>query len=699
MEKDPRIQEIMSTLIQRGVAREYVVLENISSALESNYSNGSVPKTIELLMFFYDAINGKVVPITDNLAENKPKYHHILGAVNRNSVTCYLDTLIFSMFSRLESFEPMLLRKPNEDDDPNKENLAVILRLYVNLMRSGKLITTDITKVLLGAIVNAGWDESCFDSQQDCCDLFNFITDKLDMPLITLKLDIAHEGKEDKADDHKLINERLLLVSVPSNEEGSDQPILLEQCLEQYFANSIQVSRQIERRRTFSTDSKSISNRHDRKFSLCIQSPDLSISASFASPFSSDNVILGQEVVTEDDGDEMDKELLSKYQHYASLRTPELSSSPSSDRPPAYNTIFNTQSSPKPEKQPFNSPTSPTANSLWNRHMEITLPAWMFLQLVPFYTAATSTSTNSALPEPKATAEFATTRPVLGICLKRSEWSPQNQSTLNTRQVHVPRVIHFPSFVADDDYGSSVGFESHANYVLVLESAIFHRGSSTESGHFVALAKENNDIPYHEVPVDSAAADGDSDGSSVSSSHLHSRWILFDDLLPDDQKVQRVDYEQVFETEIPYILFYRLVTVEDFENESERHKDMGPTTEPSSTVPSVFTKANSTISSNSKSLYRFGTSLGGRKKHAKSLRRPIEDDDEGDTEQPSTCISRSPSPSPRRSLEEPSLYPKPAEDVMQIKFGKYRTSRLYKHKTVFGSRTADEYRDEKCIIS
>ena len=68
----------------------------------------------------------------------------LLGAVNREGVTCYLDALLFAMFARLGSFEAMLYK--NFEDEPRKR-LATLLRLWVNILRAGKLITVDIVCV------------------------------------------------------------------------------------------------------------------------------------------------------------------------------------------------------------------------------------------------------------------------------------------------------------------------------------------------------------------------------------------------------------------------------------------------------------------------------------------------------------------------------------------------------------------------
>lgn len=110
-------------------------------------------------------------------------------------------------------------------------------------------------------MAECGWEEAAKLQQQDASEAFTFITEKLELPLLTLKMDIYHFGKEDASDDHKFINERLLEVAIPPAPDG--QVITLEDCLEAYFNNRIEVKRYLERRNTVgstrSVDSLSIS--------------------------------------------------------------------------------------------------------------------------------------------------------------------------------------------------------------------------------------------------------------------------------------------------------------------------------------------------------------------------------------------------------------------------------------------------------
>jgi hypothetical protein len=65
-------------------------------------------------------------------------------------------------------------------------------------------------------------------------------------------MDIYHTGKEDVSDDHKFVNERLLEVAIPP-EPTDGSTITLEDCLEAYFNNRIEVKRYLERRNTLSS--------------------------------------------------------------------------------------------------------------------------------------------------------------------------------------------------------------------------------------------------------------------------------------------------------------------------------------------------------------------------------------------------------------------------------------------------------------
>lgn len=78
------------------------------------------------------------------LRENNPTVR-MLGAENREKTTCYLDSLLFAMFSHVEVFEAVLY---NTFKDEPRRRLVTILRLWVNMLRTGKIVTTDIVSIV-----------------------------------------------------------------------------------------------------------------------------------------------------------------------------------------------------------------------------------------------------------------------------------------------------------------------------------------------------------------------------------------------------------------------------------------------------------------------------------------------------------------------------------------------------------------------
>lgn len=59
---------------------------------------------------------------------------------------------------------------------------------------------------LQNSLAECGWPDAALLEQQDASEAFTFITGVLELPLLTLKMDIYHTGKEDASDDHKFVN-------------------------------------------------------------------------------------------------------------------------------------------------------------------------------------------------------------------------------------------------------------------------------------------------------------------------------------------------------------------------------------------------------------------------------------------------------------------------------------------------------------
>jgi hypothetical protein len=109
--------------------------EQISYALLSKHADGDVDRAFELVLLFQESVEGVVKPYNPTI--------EMKGAENRGNVTCYLDALLFAMFARLGSFEPILYTR--FEDEPRRR-LSTLIRLWVNMLRTGKLIQTDIVR-------------------------------------------------------------------------------------------------------------------------------------------------------------------------------------------------------------------------------------------------------------------------------------------------------------------------------------------------------------------------------------------------------------------------------------------------------------------------------------------------------------------------------------------------------------------------
>ena len=78
-------------------------------------------------------------------------------------------------------------------------------------------------------------------------------------------------------------------------------------------------------------------------------------------------------------------------------------------------------------------------------------------------------------------------RPILGICLKRYSMTAQGVGSRRDTYIDIPLEIGLPHFISDeptDDFGATF-----TNFKLSLQSVICHRGTTVNSGHYVALVR------------------------------------------------------------------------------------------------------------------------------------------------------------------------------------------------------------------
>ena len=381
------------------------------------------------------------------------------------------------------------------------------------------------------ALVKCGWKEAGGLRQQDASEAFTFITGKLALPLLTLKMDIFHTGKEDVADDHKFVNERLLDVAIP--EEPTDgTTVTLEDCLEAYFNNRIEVKRYLQRRGTLdSTRSRgSIDSNKANAFHVETAEVEDSPPASPASTYRQSNASAPSPL----------RPMLNRKR-----------------MPSIVQERYFDEKAEKSENRPANgngvSQTSrQRAGSI---RKEIMMPAWQIFSLIrrssirianiewltghaAWYTANTVTS------DSQVAAHFVSERPVLVLCLKRYSMSPNGKAVRRNTYIDIPLEIGLPHFIQDDNMqedGPVFG-----NFKLSLQSVVCHRGNSVDAGHYISL---NRGQAPNAGPEATAADNSPRDC-----------WMRFDDLAAE--RISYVDIKQALKEETPYLLYYQVQPID-----------------------------------------------------------------------------------------------------------------------------------------
>lgn len=235
---DLAVAQVVSALEATGLKYEPSAARRL---LAGRFANGDPAKAVVLAFALRDAEDMIVVELS-------PSY--LLGAENVRGTTCYLDALLFAMFSRSFPIFDTLLYHQGPDQRANR--LAVNLRIFVNLLRSGYLVTHDLVDMLRKSIADCGWADAQSSAQQDTSECFGFIAEMLQMPMLTFKVHIAHAGREDVGADNKIVRERFLALSVPEPPRNATylQPIELVDLIDAYFHTKLEVRRPVARSRS-----------------------------------------------------------------------------------------------------------------------------------------------------------------------------------------------------------------------------------------------------------------------------------------------------------------------------------------------------------------------------------------------------------------------------------------------------------------
>ncbi|KAK8034394.1 hypothetical protein PG993_009389 [Apiospora rasikravindrae] len=543
-----KVQDVLARLSELGIKNAEE--DHARYALNYKCSAGNVDKAVELMILQQEAMSGNIVHYNPNV--------QMLGAENRGNVTCYLDALLFAMFAKVEAFECML---KGELPEGPQTRLATLLRLWVNMLRSGKLIQADMTEHIQDALAACGWKDAQLLEQQDTSEAFAFITETLQLPLLPLQVDLFHQGKNDEA-DHKVVYERLLNLAVPPADE--EKGVKLEDCLEEYFNSQVDVHRDdLEETKTA------------RRLTLTPTPKTPTAHATPSTPKSTirlvtngddeENTSVGSSGTSDEETHDHSTPLERRWTERPTTATSASESVKSHTQPQRSRTesliqrvVLDEQT--KSAERADNASLFAKAKRTASVVKAVTIPAWQFFRLIPWH------STSSEDPEPQNDLEVArhfSQRPVVGICLKRymvdEKGVPKRQNTF----IDIPDSLRLPHFIVDDRHVEENGLST--DYKLVLQSVVCHRGDSLHSGHYISFCRV-----APKLLTDNRRHDSD-----PPPDYEEAQWVKFDDLA--EHRVTTVDdIKQSLKEEMPYLLFYQIVPIVDVTASSTDGTDAEP---------------------------------------------------------------------------------------------------------------------------
>ncbi|KAJ3494625.1 hypothetical protein NLG97_g3960 [Lecanicillium saksenae] len=537
-EEDAKVEEILRRLDELNITN--VSSEHVRSMLGTRFGDGDAKDTADFISIEQKSAAGTILPYNPAI--------HMLGAENRGGVTCYLDALLFSMFCKLDAFECML-KTEFPSDDP-KTKLVNLLRVWVNLLRSGKLINVDLTRLIQESLGDCGWPDARLLEQQDTSEAFAFLTETLQLPLLSLQVDLFHQGRKDK-DDHKVVYERLLNLAVPPDPDGKG--IKLEDCLEEYFNAQVDVLRDSEEaKKSYSEDkgpdTPTLVHRNTLRLVRDEEggaSATLSASPVEMTPLqhfptqssvASDLPALDRPATSTGiaQDDEAPKLAASVIPKRLSLRNRSASV--------IQRVVLDADGKPTDATDATDAPKARRKGSMVVK--AITIPAWQFFRLIPWHALRAN--------EPRSNSEVVLNfeqRPVVGICLKRYAMTENGQPQRHNTYIDIPDSLRLPHFMlaegletkTDDTFLTS-------DFKLVLQSVICHRGDSLQSGHYIAFARA-----APKVLTSNRRHDFD-----PPPDYEQAQWVKFDDL--EETRVTYVeDIKKALTEEMPYLLFYQVV--------------------------------------------------------------------------------------------------------------------------------------------
>jgi hypothetical protein len=117
--------------------------------------------------------------------------------------------------------------------------------------------------------------------------------------------------------------------------------------------------------------------------------------------------------------------------------------------------------------------------------------------------------------------------------------------------IDIPDSLRLPHFILDDRQVEENGLS--AEYKLVLQSVVCHRGESLQSGHYISFCRV-----APKLLTDNRRHDSD-----PPPDYEEAQWVKFDDLSYESRISPVDDFKQALKDEMPYLLFYQIVPIVD----------------------------------------------------------------------------------------------------------------------------------------
>ncbi|KAJ4856151.1 ubiquitin carboxyl-terminal hydrolase domain-containing protein [Trichoderma breve] len=561
-----KIEDILHRLDQLHIMN--ITEEHVRDILGTKFVGGDLERAVQFIDIEKKSSSGIIIPYDPSV--------QMVGAENRSAVTCYIDSLLFAMFSKLDAFECML-KTDFPEDDP-RHRLVILLRIWVNMLRTGKLIRTDLTKLIQDSMAECGWPEARLLEQQDASEAFAFFTEKLELPLLSLQVDLFHQGKFDK-DDHKIVYERLLNLAVPSD---SDEDGTLNSPSQLLIPNQIQLIRDGE-----STAAPAAMTLSPVEMSPSKPLPDVPLETNKEEKVEEEKLEEEDKEMTADEkvdekkaeekkvDEEEGKDKVEEEKDEVRVPSSEQVNGTSQNSTlgeTSQSTVVADQSGASSSRMTVRHRSTsviqrvmlddrgrPASSENIRKRLSlkgstvikaVTIPAWQFFRLIPWHAVSNST-------EPRNNVEVAMNldqRPVVGICLKRYAMTETGLPKRHNTYIDIPESMRLPHFMLAD--GPHIEEETNGlatEYKLVLQSIVCHRGDSLQSGHYISFARV-----APKLLTDNRRHDFD-----PPPDYEEAQWVRFDDLDIGRRVTFVDDIKESLKVEMPYLLFYQIVPMVD----------------------------------------------------------------------------------------------------------------------------------------